>query len=78
MLCKVKGNLPQHTLDFKSRVDNVKGIYAANGSLEGKIIVLVDDIRTTGATMNECAKVLKKAGAREVYGVSALKSRNLK
>ena len=38
--------------------------------LEGKNIVLVDDIATTGATLKECAKVLKKSGAKRVIGVT--------
>ena len=39
--------------------------------IEGKVVVLVDDVRTTGATLNACAEVLKRAGAREVRALTA-------
>ena len=77
LLQKVGDNRPQHSLNFNERIRNVKGIYAAGGGCKGNRILLVDDIRTTGATLNECAKVLKKAGAKKVYGVTALRSRDL-
>jgi predicted amidophosphoribosyltransferase len=38
-------------------------------NFEGKCICLVDDIKTTGATLNECAKVLNQAGAAKVYAL---------
>ena len=39
-------------------------------SFEDKTILLVDDVMTVGATLNECAKVLLKAGAKSVYTVT--------
>lgn len=39
--------------------------------IEGKVVVLVDDVRTTGATLNACAEALKRAGAREVRALTA-------
>lgn len=53
------------------RLKNVEGAFAVrNGhSFAGKNICLIDDIKTTGATLNECAKTLKKAGAAKVYAL---------
>ncbi len=54
-----------------ARVRNVAGAFVVREGHDfaGKIICLVDDIKTTGATLNECAKTLKEAGAVRVYAV---------
>ncbi|HYD18442.1 MAG TPA: ComF family protein [Patescibacteria group bacterium] len=59
----------QKGLSRKERHENVRGAFAVNekANLRGQNIVLVDDVFTSGATLNECARVLKKAGAGEVY-----------
>ena len=60
----------QKQLDRKERIQKAKGMYKAIDSFEGKTILLVDDVMTVGATLNECAKVLLKAGADSVYTVT--------
>lgn len=71
ILLKIKETLPQIELSGKEREENIKGAFACQKSdiLKGKKILLVDDIFTTGSTMEECARVLKKAGAKEVWGI---------
>ena len=63
----------QSLLDFAARQKSVAGIYeeALKVSIEGKKIILADDILTTGATAIECAKILYKAGAELVVAVTA-------
>ena len=56
-----------------SRVDRLKNLSEAfslkqNQKIEGSNVILIDDVCTTGSTINECAKVLKKAGAKSVRG----------
>jgi ComF family protein len=67
--------------DFKKREENIKDIFEISPEfikkcagqnqnlLKDKIIILVDDVSTTGATLSEAAKVLMRAGAKEVWGV---------
>ncbi len=69
LLKQVRRKKPQHTLRAHGRFLNVKGIYALRKgvNIKEKTILLVDDIITTGATVNECARVLKRNGAKAVY-----------
>ena len=63
----------KHQADTKSReerLNNVRGNFAVvnAGAVKNRTVILVDDICTTGATLNECARVLKESGARRVVG----------
>lgn len=68
---KIKQNKPQHSLSAKARRKNVKGVFALKEDIKGQNLILVDDIITTGETMNECAGLLFKGGAVSVTGVCA-------
>ena len=57
---------PQASLPLKDRVKNIKGAFKVHADLSGKRIAIVDDVMTTGASLNELAKTLKKAGAGHV------------
>ncbi|MDA3840742.1 MAG: double zinc ribbon domain-containing protein [Patescibacteria group bacterium] len=61
---------PQTALDKDERFNNIKNSFIWNGSeIDKKNIILIDDVSTSTATLNECAKVLKKAGANKVWGL---------
>lgn len=65
-----------HCSTDTERFGNVRGIYAVKDQqqIRGKRIVLVDDVLTSGATINECSKTLLKAGAQKVIGIVLAKT----
>lgn len=62
----------QHTLSRNDRFENVRGLYSARKIENIKTILLIDDIKTTGASLNECAKELMFAGVEDVYCAVAI------
>jgi ComF family protein len=70
-LLKVKETTPQVELSRDERKENIKGAFSVKNSQEikNKKILLVDDIYTTGSTIEEAARVLETAGAKEIIGV---------
>ncbi len=85
MLERVRKTKPMFGLTRKKRKENIEGAFLINPKFEilnpqqipilkseirNKIIVLVDDVWTTGATMRECARVLKRGGVQEVWGIT--------
>ena len=72
VLVKIKWTKPQTTLSRKARLKNIAGsIKIENISkIKNKKIILIDDVVTTGTTVDLCAKLLKKAGAKEVIVLS--------
>jgi competence protein ComFC len=75
-LVKVRNNPAQTSLTGAEREDNVRGAYAVKkpDSVNGRVVLLVDDVCTTGATLAECSRALKRAGAREVRAVTAARA----
>lgn len=70
VLVKTRSTLPQEGLSRAQRLKNLLRAFAVTQDVRGKKILIVDDVLTTGSTINECAKVLKKAGASEVRAVT--------
>ncbi len=62
----------QHFSSLKERFENVKGKYYFKSKLNADNVLLIDDIRTTAATLDECSKVLMFAGVNRVYCATAL------
>jgi competence protein ComFC len=71
VLAKIKETPPQVDLSDEERKENIKGVFVVRngGLIKYRKILLVDDIYTTGSTLEECAKVLKEAGVKENIGI---------
>ena len=68
---------PQVELSREERQQNVKGVFALRDTkikFQGATILLIDDVYTTGATLKECAHVLKNAGAKRVFVLTLARS----
>ncbi len=76
-LVRIKDTVPQVGLSAKERRENIKNAFAVIGRelIQGKDVVLIDDVFTTGATVRECSRVLKKSGAGNIYAVTLAHSR---
>jgi len=69
-LKKFKLKKPQTSLSKKEREKNVKGTFKVIKEKLPENIIIIDDIYTTGATISECAKVLKKKGVKGIAGIT--------
>lgn len=72
VLARVRETPKQAALDRAARLSNLASaiVVARPEAVEGRTVLLVDDVRTTGATLAACREVLAKAGAREVRGLT--------
>jgi len=77
-LRRTRDERPQVGLERAERLRNIKGAFEIKvkgiSELRGKNIILIDDVLTTGATINECARILKKAGASSVSGLTVART----
>ena len=82
-LWRSRATVPQTGLTASARRRNVRGAFRVSPLLRrrvlesyvtGRDVILVDDVWTTGATLNECARVLKEAGAKEVRALTVARA----
>ena len=71
-LIKIKSTAPQMELKKEEREKNLQKAFKTKNpaGVAGKKVFLVDDVYTTGSTMSECARVLRSAGAKSVWGIA--------
>ena len=71
ILFKVKRTKPQMELAKKERLENIKGAFLVKNKevVQNRQVLLIDDVYTTGSTMEEAARVLKEVNAKEVWGL---------
>lgn len=73
LLLRTKNTKPQTQLDEKERKKNIRGAFKASPHIfvsQYPNILLFDDVWTTGTTLRECGKVLKRAGVKKVWGLT--------
>ena len=76
ILLRSKHQKPQAELkDKQERMENAKNIFYCRqpNNIKNKTIILIDDISTTGSTLDECARILKQSGAEKVIGLVVAK-----
>lgn len=72
---RVRATTPQVDLEEGERRENIRNAFAVGNAskIKDRKIIIIDDVLTTGATMEECARVMKDAGAKEVWGIAFAK-----
>lgn len=73
ILIRIKNTKSQNGLSIKGRMRNMRGAFKVKTDIKGKNICIVDDVFTTGSSVNSCAKALKKAGANKIYVLTLLR-----
>ena len=70
MIKKKRKTGHQASLHGKERIKNLDGAFELSKPIDADRVIIVDDVITTGSTVNEIGKVLKRAGVKEVYAIS--------
>lgn len=73
-LTRVRDTPTQQGLERSKRLRNVRGSMVAHGAVRGRVCIVVDDVTTTDATLNEARRALRKAGARAVHTLALARS----
>lgn len=75
-LVRHRNTRSQVGLDRETRIQNMHGAFkvVASQPIQGRIIIVVDDVMTTGTTVSECARVLKRAGAAKVFAATVARA----
>lgn len=78
-LKRMRSTTTQVKLTEKERLQNLKGAFVVENTviLKGNNIILVDDVFTTGSTLFSGAEVLKKAGAKQVWGITLARAQSI-
>lgn len=72
---RTRATQPQVELDAPARRENVREAFAATEAVAGARVLLIDDVCTTGATMDACGMALKARGAKSVWGLALARGR---
>jgi ComF family protein len=68
-LVRTRGGPPQQSLPLSARRGNVQGAFGLSQPLAARCVAVVDDVMTSGATLDEVARVLKRAGGQQVINL---------
>ena len=76
LLNRIRYTTTQTALDRSERMENLHNAFRLrkNANVRGLRVLLIDDVLTTGSTLSECARVLKRAGARSVHAATAARA----
>jgi len=76
LLVRTKPRPDKHILSLEERWDSVRGAFATRPGIkvDNLRVLLVDDVMTTGATLDACARALSRAGAKSVIGLTVARA----